>query len=210
MTMNEGGGNGPQPWQSPAEASEAPDQNELRVLPRARWRERRDFGPFPPGSSVHTSRWPAPADRHEGRWIEGSGLEEGGTYQQGHGYGVFDDDVFDGPPYRQTARVSRAPGRPSQRGRGPRGASRTDQRIREQVCEALTVRDDVDASDVEVSVRDGDVLLCGTVPEHAMKRAAELAAERCRGVTHVQNSMRVRRDRVVSSDTAPTSVLSQK
>jgi osmotically-inducible protein OsmY len=67
------------------------------------------------------------------------------------------------------------------------------------VCEALTVRDDVDASDVEVSVRDGDVLLCGTVPEHAMKRAAELAAECCRGVTHVQSSMRVRRDgRVVS------------
>jgi hypothetical protein len=136
-------------------------------------------------------------------------MDEGGTYQQGHGYGVFDDGVFDQPiPYLEAGRASRALDarlRPSQRGRGPRGASRSDERIREQVCEALTVLDDVDASDVEVSVRDGDVLLCGTVPEHAMKRAAELAAERCRGVTHVQNLMHVRRgDRQAGSDPRPT------
>jgi hypothetical protein len=131
--------------------------------------------------------------------MEGASLGQGGSYQQGHGYGVFDDDVFVGAiPPLEAPRASRAPRGLSQRGRGPRGASRSDERVREQVCEALTVHDGVDASDVEVSVQDGEVVLFGTVPKHAMKRAAELAAERCRGITHVQNLLRVARDPAAS------------
>ena len=49
--------------------------------------------------------------------------------------------------------------RPSFRGRGPKNYQRSDERIREDVCERLTYDERVDASDVEVDVREGVVRL---------------------------------------------------
>jgi osmotically-inducible protein OsmY len=71
---------------------------------------------------------------------------------------------------------------------------RSDERIREQVCEALTDHDGIDARDVEVNVQGGEVTLSGSVPERAMKRYAEMAAENCRGVKDVHNQLRVKQD----------------
>ena len=48
-------------------------------------------------------------------------------------------------------------------GRGPKGYQRSDERLKEEVCEQLTADPDVDASDVEVSVQNGEVTLEGTV-----------------------------------------------
>src|SRR5262245_20667475 len=50
-------------------------------------------------------------------------------------------------------------------GKGPRGYRRSDARIYEDVCEALTRDGEVDASDVEVTVEDGQVMLSGTVAD---------------------------------------------
>ncbi len=77
------------------------------------------------------------------------------------------------------------------RGKGPVGYQRSDERIRENVCEALTDDEHVDASHIEVTVKNGDVTLAGTVSERRMKRLAEDVVERVSGVKDVQNQLRV-------------------
>ncbi|HEX2061374.1 MAG TPA: BON domain-containing protein [Thermoanaerobaculia bacterium] len=83
--------------------------------------------------------------------------------------------------------------RPSYRGRGPKNYQRSDERIREDVCERLTMDHDVDASDVEVNVADGVVTLSGSVSDRRAKRLAEDLCESVRGVKDVQNDLRVTR-----------------
>ncbi len=77
------------------------------------------------------------------------------------------------------------------RGKGPQGYMRSDERIREQVCEALADDHHVDASSIEVVVKNGDVILTGTVDDRQQKRQAEDVVERCAGVKDVQNQLRV-------------------
>lgn len=83
--------------------------------------------------------------------------------------------------------------RPSYRGRGPKNYQRSDDRIREDVCERLTMDHDVDASEIEVSVSEAVVTLNGTVHQRHAKRIAEDICESVRGVKDVQNNLRVTR-----------------
>lgn len=76
-------------------------------------------------------------------------------------------------------------------GRGPKGYTRSDERIRDDVNDRLTDDHYIDASDVEVGVKDREVTLSGHVPTRDQKRRAEDLAERVSGVTHVQNNLRV-------------------
>ena len=85
--------------------------------------------------------------------------------------------------------------RPTYAGRGPRGYRRPDERIREDVCEALTHHPEIDASGLEVRVADGEVTLEGTVDDRRAKRLAEDIAERCSGVHDVHNHLRVSAER---------------
>jgi hypothetical protein len=78
-------------------------------------------------------------------------------------------------------------------GVGPRGYRRHDERIREDVCERFALHGQLDPSDVEVAVRQGEVLLTGSVATRAQKRLAEDIADRVFGVTEVQNHLRVQR-----------------
>jgi len=77
------------------------------------------------------------------------------------------------------------------RGIGPRGYRRDDTRVHEDVCDALTENDAIDASNITVSVQDGVVRLAGTVPHRMMKRLAEDVSEGCPGVRDVDNQLRV-------------------
>ncbi|MFO7177368.1 MAG: BON domain-containing protein [Pseudomonadota bacterium] len=77
------------------------------------------------------------------------------------------------------------------RGVGPRGYRRSDERIREDVCDALTEHDSIDASDIDVVVQAGVVVFGGTVPDRRMKALAEGVAYQCSGVRDVQNELRV-------------------
>lgn len=77
------------------------------------------------------------------------------------------------------------------RGRGPRGYTRSDERIREDVSDRLSDDWRVDASDIEVSVNGGEVTLGGTVRTRDDKRRAEDLADDCSGVKHVQNNLRI-------------------
>ena len=83
---------------------------------------------------------------------------------------------------------------PSFRGRGPKNYHRSDERIREDVCERLTYDERVDASDIEVDVREGIVRLSGTVDDRYAKRLAGDIAESVRGARDIENQIRVRRE----------------
>lgn len=76
-------------------------------------------------------------------------------------------------------------------GRGPKGYQRSDDRIKEEVCDRLTEDGEVDASEIEVSVSNGEVTLEGSVFDRHMKRDAEDCAERVSGVREVNNRLRV-------------------
>lgn len=78
-------------------------------------------------------------------------------------------------------------------GRGPKGYQRSDERIREDVCDRLADDPHLDASDIEITVRNGEVTLAGFVRDRHDKRHAEDVAERASGVREVHNSLRVNR-----------------
>lgn len=80
------------------------------------------------------------------------------------------------------------------RGRGPKGYSRSDARIGEDVSDRLTDDSWVDASDIEVHVTSAVVTLEGTVPDRDQKRRAEDIAVDVSGVDDVTNHLRVRRN----------------
>ena len=89
-------------------------------------------------------------------------------------------------------------------GRGPQGYKRSDERITEDVNEALTRDPDIDPTNVQVEVRNGEVILKGSVSDREAKRRAEDIAESCSGVKEVQNQLRVKREEV-PSETSDTS-----
>jgi hypothetical protein len=76
-------------------------------------------------------------------------------------------------------------------GRGPKGYRRSDERIRETVSEAMARDGELDASEIEVSVKDGEVTLEGSVPNRWSKRLAEDVVEAQPGVRDVHNRLRV-------------------
>ncbi|WEX73813.1 BON domain-containing protein [Sinorhizobium numidicum] len=78
------------------------------------------------------------------------------------------------------------------RGKGPKGYTRSDSRIQEDVSDRLSDEGALDASDIEVSVVNGEVQLSGFVDSKWAKRRAEDCVEGVSGVTHVQNNIRVR------------------
>jgi hypothetical protein len=78
------------------------------------------------------------------------------------------------------------------RGRGPRGYRRSDETIREDVCEALYRSSAVDASEIDVSISEGHVTLKGFVATREQKKAAESAIENLAGVDDVYNEIRLR------------------
>jgi osmotically-inducible protein OsmY len=79
------------------------------------------------------------------------------------------------------------------RGKGPRNYQRSDDRIREDVCDRLADDDMLDASDIEVNVNGSEVVLSGTVLSREAKRHAEDLVESVSGVRHVENRIRVGR-----------------
>ena len=86
------------------------------------------------------------------------------------------------------------PQRGPHRGKGPTSYTRSDERIRELICEALTDDEHIDASHIEVAVKGGEVTLTGTVEDRRAKRLAEDIADRCSGVKDIQNQLRVHGD----------------
>lgn len=79
------------------------------------------------------------------------------------------------------------------RGIGPSGYTRPDDRIREDISDALTEADDIDASGITVEVANGVATLGGRVAQRWMKHRAEDLADACTGVRDVRNEIQVGR-----------------
>jgi osmotically-inducible protein OsmY len=77
------------------------------------------------------------------------------------------------------------------RGKGPKGYTRSDERIRDDVHDRLTEDPYIDASEVEVRVEGGEITLNGVVDSRRAKHHAEHCIEDISGVRHVQNNLRV-------------------
>ncbi|WP_191002370.1 BON domain-containing protein [Cupriavidus pauculus] len=76
---------------------------------------------------------------------------------------------------------------------GPRNFQRSDERIRDEICERLTFASGVNVRDVSVDVSKGVVTLNGTVERRAQKYDIEDIADNTFGVTEVENNIRVER-----------------
>ena len=77
-------------------------------------------------------------------------------------------------------------------GKGPKGYKRTDERISEDIHERLA-HGYLDASDIEVSVKDGEVTLTGTVRSKHDRRLAEDLVEDTLGVRELDNRLKVQK-----------------
>ena len=75
---------------------------------------------------------------------------------------------------------------------GPKGYQRSDERIREEICDELMQTDHIDSSEVTVQVAGSKVTLDGTVPERWMKHAIEDLAAGCSGVQDVDDRIRIK------------------
>ena len=171
----------------------------------------RHLDPQAPDEAWNDRRWEGasqpPADRgrmyEQSTQMSGYGQQgwQGGYTQPGPGQGGQQQDYRQQQGYGQgghapldrTAPGARAPDMGPFRGRGPKGYTRSDERILDDVNDRLTDDAWIDASDIEVGVTNGVVTLEGTVPDRNQKRRAEDVAADCSGVHDVANRLRVRR-----------------
>jgi hypothetical protein len=146
------------------------------------WNPGRDLSYREPMTGIHRGEWSS--GHGAGNWLGGSdstaynpsyarsGSYFGGQGEFGGGLGEYGD-------------------RGRHAGRGPKGYKRSDERIKEDVCERLTRDPEVDASEIEVQVKDGEVTLTGTVESRDQKRRAEDVIENVSGVREVNNQLRM-------------------
>lgn len=78
------------------------------------------------------------------------------------------------------------------RGKGPRSYQRPDARIREDICDLLKDDPYVDATDVEIAVQGGEVVLSGIVEDKQARRRIEDIVDSISGVKEIQNKLRPR------------------
>jgi osmotically-inducible protein OsmY len=79
----------------------------------------------------------------------------------------------------------------SLKGRGPKGYQRTDEHIRHVVEEALAADPTLDATDIEVTVIDGEVRLIGMVAGPRARYAAVANAETVAGPGRVHSALKI-------------------
>jgi len=132
-----------------------------------------------------------------GDWRSSSQAQ--GGHAQGHSYGQDDARGYYGQQNDQRARGAGDYSGYSEndrnqqnfRGRGPRGYTRSDERITEDLNERLTDDWQLDAGDIQVAVSGGVATLSGSVQQRWQKHHAENLAEGCSGVKDVRNDIRV-------------------
>ena len=166
-----------------------------------------DTGMGDSGSSLDRPRYqdqPQRGQQHQTRPGEQRGFGQGGYGQGGTGQSGFGQSGFGQGSYGQGGQQSWGQSQhqsssgshdPAQEGpftgRGPRGYRRSDERIREDVCELLTRHGEIDASSMEVDVRQGTVILRGMADSGRTRRLTEELVEGVAGVNDVENQLRV-------------------
>lgn len=106
------------------------------------------------------------------------------NWNQGSGTGMYGSDQnFRGSDYSGSQQ--------SHRGRGPKGYTRSDERLKELICERLTDDPNIDASEVTIEVAGQSVKLTGTIDDRRAKYEIEEMVERIGGVKDIDNQLRV-------------------
>ena len=77
------------------------------------------------------------------------------------------------------------------RGKGPKDYRRSEDRIREDVCDRLTDDYMLDATNIQIQVQGDEVVLSGSVNTREQKRRAEDIVDSISGVKNVENRIRV-------------------
>lgn len=95
------------------------------------------------------------------------------------------------------------------RGRGPKDYQRSDERIRDEIADRMTDDDYLDASELMIQVKQGEVTLIGTVTTRDQKRRAEDLAESISGVREVSNNIRVARETGLDLNQSPSIQVNQ-
>ncbi len=163
------------------------------------YRERRDFDRGHDYEYDRGRPWSRDYDYDRDRWGRREyGWDWGREYPGGRFYDYDRYSASAEPQYRrygygQPWRYGYSEFDRGYAGRGPRGYQRSDERMREDVCDRLCASPMVDASDIDVRVSNGEVTLTGTVASRDQKRTAEDIAESVWGVHDVHNQLRVTR-----------------
>lgn len=76
-------------------------------------------------------------------------------------------------------------------GKGPQGYQRPDESIQEDANERLSRHGWLDAGNIQVGAKGGEITLTGTVDSRCSKRMAEDALETIRGVKDIHNRLRI-------------------
>lgn len=150
-----------------------------------------DYDPAANWAAERRPRWGPLASSGLG----GFGMEGAPSINRVGGFGPEGDygEFGRGSAYYGTAPVVAGAGTARREtghaGRGPRNWRRSDERITEDVNEALTRDPHLDATDIDVQVKDGEVTLLGSVEDRFSKRRAEDDALACSGVRDVHNRL---------------------
>ncbi|WP_445681787.1 BON domain-containing protein [Radicibacter daui] len=194
----------------PASPGNRPDEDGPGVAIDPRYRRRRGASPYPGEFMAYGPMYPFPYDVFPGdedlrggpRWGEDNAgrapRPEDVRWEPRHGHnprGFWQQarDEFsswfgdEGAEHRREMDA-----RETHRGRGPKGYQRDQNRILEDINDRLTDDHFLDASNIEVTVENGEVMLFGTVTSRAAKRRAEDLVDTVSGVTHCQNNLRVK------------------
>lgn len=76
-------------------------------------------------------------------------------------------------------------------GVGPKNYQRSDERIMDDIYDRLTRHGQIDARDINIDVKNGEVTLTGTVDSRRTKRMTEDVVDSVRGVKDIHNQLRV-------------------
>src|SRR5690606_10084193 len=180
----------------PAREFDARADRLARDRGRAGWEPRHEGHEGQAGTRRHYGSQPGGFGLHEDDYLpgsygfggEGRGQTAGGPTGQvrgGHGHRGADESSS------RWEQAYRTQGQGSHRGRGPRGYSRSDARILEDVNERLCDDPIVDATGIEVRCEQGCVVLEGKVPTRWMKHRAEDIADAVSGIKDLDNRIRV-------------------
>lgn len=125
---------------------------------------------------------------------EGQQYTSGGEFGGRSGYGAegggtrdYGSQGYAGGPQGYGAR-----GMGEHRGKGPKGYQRSDERIKELLCERLRDDPEIDPSEVTITVQGGKITLEGTVDSRLTKNAIEEVAEQF-GTQDVESNLRIQR-----------------
>ena len=123
---------------------------------------------------------------HENRRNRYHDFDVAGTVPYGRGTDPMPQtNDYELPPWKGA--------RPNHRGKGPRNYKRSDERIKEMICQKLYDDPEIDASNIEVEVKDAHVTLTGNVNGKFEKYLAEDLVEIVSGVAMVENLIRTNR-----------------